>query len=129
MLWALKQFYELIVFTSKTKTEAEAIIKEIEKGENFFTYIIPANYCYFVKEHNFFVKDINIFLGNRQCKNIIMVTTSPYDCLLHINNSLPIVPYQGEANDCLLQRLEKYLIELRFAKDVTEQLYKDFHCN
>lgn len=48
MLRALRPFFELIVYTSKTKSEAELLVNEIEKEDNFFTYIVPSNYCYFL---------------------------------------------------------------------------------
>jgi hypothetical protein len=50
MLRVLRPFFELIVYTSKSKVEAEVIINEIEKEENFFTYIIPQNYCYYAPQ-------------------------------------------------------------------------------
>jgi TFIIF-interacting CTD phosphatase-like protein len=76
MLRALKPFFELIIFTYKSKEEAEAIVSEIEKDDEcFFTYIIPVNYCYFVRSENVYVKDLSYFLGNRLDEEIALVTT------------------------------------------------------
>lgn len=82
MLRALKPFFELVVFTDKTKEEAEAIINEIEKEQNYFTYIIPVNYCYYIPSESAYVKDLSIFFGNRLEGEVAMVTTSAFDGLL-----------------------------------------------
>ena len=82
MLRALKPFFELIIFTDKSKEEAEAIINVIEKEQNFFSYIIPVNYCQYIPAESVYVKDLSIFLGNRNETEICMVTTSAFDNLL-----------------------------------------------
>jgi TFIIF-interacting CTD phosphatase-like protein len=82
MLRALKPFFELIIFTYKNKEEAEAIVNEIEKDQNFFTYIIPVNYCYYVASESVYVKDLSIFLGNRLDGEVALVTTQAYDGIL-----------------------------------------------
>ena len=97
MLRALKPFFELIIFTYKSKEEAEAIVSEIEKdGECFFTYIIPINYCYFVESENVYVKDLSFFLGNRLEEEIALVTTQAFDSILQPLNSIPIEPFFGD---------------------------------
>jgi TFIIF-interacting CTD phosphatase-like protein len=83
MLRALRPFFELIIYTAKPKLEAESIINEIEKEENFFTYIIPVNYCYYLSQEKTYVKDLNIFFGNRTERDFVMVTTQPFDCMLN----------------------------------------------
>lgn len=75
MLRALKPFFELIIFTYKSKEEAEAIVNEIEKDQNFFTYIIPVNYCYYVPYESIYIKDLTIFFGNRIEGEVALVTT------------------------------------------------------
>ena len=65
MLRALRPSFELIVYTNKSKAESEAIVNTIENGENFFTYIVPSNYCYNLTSEKVCIKDINIFFGNR----------------------------------------------------------------
>jgi TFIIF-interacting CTD phosphatase-like protein len=75
MLRALKQFFELIIYTEKPKDEAEAIINEIEKEINFFTYIIPVNYCYYLPQEQVHIKELSIFFGNRAENEVIMIAT------------------------------------------------------
>lgn len=82
MLRALKPFFELVIFTYKTKEEAESIINEIEKDQNFFAYIIPVNYCYFVPSESVYVKDLSIFYGNRNDGEVALVTSQAYDGIL-----------------------------------------------
>ena len=106
MLRALRPFFELIVYTNKTKIEAEAIINEIEKGENFFTYIVPVNYCYNFPQEKVHIKDPNIFFGNRNENELVMVSTSPYDFILYPNNGIPIFPFLGDEKDLGLNLLE-----------------------
>ena len=122
MLRALKPFFELVVFTDKSKEEAEAIINEIEKEQNFFTYIIPVNYCYYVSAERVYVKDLSIFFGNRLEGEVAMVTSQAFDGLLQPTNSVPIVPFVGDENDRLLLMLEVYLMSLRWSTDVRYKL-------
>lgn len=126
MLRALKPFFELVIFTDKSKEEAEAIINEIEKEQNFFTYIIPVNYCYYVPSESVYVKDLSIFFGNRLEGEVAMVTTSAFDGLLQPASSIPVEPYIGDDSDRLLLILEVYLMNLRWSKDVRHKLQLDF---
>jgi TFIIF-interacting CTD phosphatase-like protein len=102
MLRALRPFFELVVYTNKTKIEAEAILQTIEEKENFFTYIIPVNYCYFIEEENTFVKDLEIFFENRSEKDTILVASSPFDYALHQFNGVPIFPFNYNSPDIAL---------------------------
>lgn len=126
MLRALKPFFELIIFTGKSKEEAEAIINEIEKEQNFFTYIIPVNYCYYVPSESVYVKDLSVFLGNRLDGEVAMVTSQAFDGLLQPMNSVPMEPFIGDETDRLLLILEVYLMSLRWCKDIRHKLQLDF---
>jgi hypothetical protein len=68
-------------------------VTEIEKGENFFTYIVPVNYCYYVKSEKLYTKDLNIFFGNRKPSEFVMVASQPFDCMLYHENVIPIPPF------------------------------------
>ncbi|TNV85708.1 hypothetical protein FGO68_gene7031 [Halteria grandinella] len=126
MLRALKPFFELVIFTDKSKEEAEAIINEIEKEQNFFTYIIPVNYCYYIPSESVYVKDLSIFFGNRLEGEVAMVTSQAFDGLLQPVNSVPVEPFIGDENDRLLLILEAYLMNLRWCKDIRHKLQLDF---
>lgn len=75
MLRALRPFFEIIIYTYKTKNEAEMIVSELEKDEQFFSYIIPHPYCIDYKHENVFVKEIDIFYGNRSPKELAVIST------------------------------------------------------
>ena len=122
MLRALKPFFELIIFTDKTKEEAEAIINEIEKEQNFFTYIIPVNYCYYVPAESIYVKDVSIFYGNRIDSECLLVTTSAFDGLLQPLSIVPVEPFIGDDGDRILLILEMYLMTYRWSTDVRLKL-------
>lgn len=126
MLRALKPFFELVIFTYKTKEEAESIINEIEKDQNFFAYIIPVNYCYFVPSESVYVKDLSIFYGNRNDGEVALVTSQAYDGILQPTNSIPVEPFLGDESERLLLLLEVYLMSLRWSKDVRTKLRDDF---
>ena len=106
MLRALKPFFELVIFTNKSKSEAEAIINEVEKGESFFTYVVPVNYCYSFPSEKIYLKDISIFLGNRKENEIVLVSPYAYDSLLYPANTIPMYPFCGDENDLGLNLLE-----------------------
>mmetsp|Transcript_38342 Transcript_38342/g.28232 ORF Transcript_38342/g.28232 Transcript_38342/m.28232 type:complete len:100 (+) Transcript_38342:912-1211(+) len=99
MLRALRSFFELIVYTHLNKSEAEAIVNLLEKDENFFTYIIPVNYCQFVAAENIHLKELRIFLGNRSTKDFVMIGTQPFDFSFNQYNGIPIPPFYGEEDD------------------------------
>ena len=127
MLRALKPFFELIIFTYKNKEEAEAIVNEIEKDQNFFTYIIPVNYCTYVASEGVYIKDLSILFGNRLDGEVALVTTKAYDGILQPLNSIPIEPFMGDDQDCLLLFLEVYLMSMRWSKDIRQKVHNDFN--
>jgi len=45
MLRALKKNFELIIFTAGFDIYAAGIIKELEKNEKFFDFVITREYC------------------------------------------------------------------------------------
>jgi len=99
ILRALRSFFELIIYTHLNKSEAEAIVNLLEKDENFFTYIIPVNYCQFIQSENVYLKDLEIFMGNRTVKDFIMIGSQPFDFFPNQQNGIPIRPFYGEEDD------------------------------
>lgn len=83
MLRGLKPFFEILIYTSKGKDLAEAIVNALEAEESFFSYIVPYNYCYYFPDEKIFIKDISIFFGNRLPSEFVMIATSPFDLVLH----------------------------------------------
>jgi TFIIF-interacting CTD phosphatase-like protein len=107
MLRGLKSFYELLIYTSKSKDEAEAIVNALEYNEGgFFSYIVPFNHSYYNLEEKVYIKDIQIFFGNRMPSEFVMISSSPYDLVLNQRNGIPIYPYLGDDNDLALNLLE-----------------------
>jgi TFIIF-interacting CTD phosphatase-like protein len=126
MLRALRPFFEILVYTSKAKDEAEAIVNALENGESFFSYIVPLNYCYNFPEEKISIKDIEIFFGNRLPSEFVMISTSPFDLILCQQNGIPIFPFLEDHSDLALNLLEQYILKLKWVTDVREIIKADF---
>jgi len=73
------------------------------------------------------VKDLNILLGNRSLKNIVIVDNT-FKCYCgHIENGIPISTFKGDPNDKVMLLLRNYLFEkIMSTVDVREVIKSDF---
>jgi TFIIF-interacting CTD phosphatase-like protein len=74
VLRQLRSSFELILFTSGSRSYANAIIKQvIESDDDFFDFVMTRENCLYDSLNKLTVKDLDILLGNRDMKDIIIV--------------------------------------------------------
>ena len=70
----MKKICELILFSFGTSSYVESVVKEIEKNEKFFEYVLDRNHGIF--DNGNCIKDLNMFLLSRiklQSKSVTKV--------------------------------------------------------
>ena len=117
----LKEFYELIIFTSSLKEYADKIIDFIEKDEKYFSYRLYRDNAVII--NNMYYKDLNI-LG-RDLKKIIIIDDKKQH-ILQNENSIIIKPFISESednnNDFIL--FDLILILIRIANEKPDDIRK-----
>lgn len=74
VLRQLRGHFELILYTSGSRSYANAILKQvIESDDDFFDYVLTRENCLYDKENKVTVKDLAILQGERDLKDTIIV--------------------------------------------------------
>ena len=90
----IKNFYEIIVFTSGTKEYGDQIIDVIENEEKYFDYRLYREHT--LSYNNEFIKDISRI--GRPLDKIIIVDNLPQNFRLQKENGIEIKPFFGDDN-------------------------------
>ena len=73
------------------------------------------------------VKNIDMFLEDRQIADIIMVDNNYLTCHKYFNNLVPILSYKNDSVDsACLDKLGSYLVALAKETDVRHKVERDF---
>ena len=112
----MKQFYELILFSSGTSDYVDPIIKLIEKNENFFEFVLYRQHISFNEIGEYF-KNLNLL--NRNIKNILIIDDMEQNFKYHKANGICIKPFYGdyEKDINILKILGQILIKIRMDAD------------
>ena len=78
-------------------------------------------------ELDYSIMDMNILLGQRDLKDIIVVSQSCGRHLLHYTNGVPVKEYLGNKKDLTFYSLLKYLKTFKDIKDVRSKIVEDFN--
>lgn len=126
MLAALKEHFELVLFTAAQEQYAHVVLESFQ-GKQYFDHILSRKQCLFVFEHSVYVKDLNVLLNKRSLKDIVIVDNKIESYASNLENGIPIVDYVGQADDEMLVTLKKYLLKLKNKKDVRKVILRDFY--
>ena len=91
----IKNYYELVLFTSATQDYADPIINAIENGNHYFDYRLYRIHTTIID--NDFVKDLSK-LG-RDLNKTIIVDNMPQNFKKQPGNGINIRPFWGKDND------------------------------
>ena len=81
---------------------------------------------YYDKDTDLNILDLSILLGQRELKDIIIVSTSSRKHMLHYYNGVPVREYKGYKTDLVFYSLTKYLKGFKEVKDVRVKIAEDF---
>ena len=110
----LKQYYELIIFTSATPEYADPLLQAIEKGEKIFDYKLYRQHTTIY--NNECVKDISKI--GRSLDKLIIVDNLPQNFRLQKENGIMIKAFWGEDNyDTALFALCEILLRIAIEFD------------
>ena len=109
----MKNYYELIIFTSATEKYADVIINNIENKIKYFDYRLYRKHC--VKFNGELIKDLSK-LG-RDLSKIIIVDNIPQNFRFQKENGIFIKAFWGE---------DKMDNALYYLGDILEKIAKDF---
>jgi len=112
----MAQLYDIVVFEASSYRFTEAIVSQLDPGNQWISYVLDKTYC-FQTSRGYYIKDLRIF-QNRDLKDIVIVDDLVYSFGLQLDNGVPIVEWKGDENDRELMYLEKYLRELYECDDV-----------
>ena len=66
-------------------------------------------------------------LGKRVLGDIIIVDNKIESYSSNLENGVPIVSYYGQEGDIMLKKLARYLLKLKDAEDVRDNIARDFY--
>lgn len=113
----LAHHFELILFTAATQQYADVMLQTFE-GHQYFDHILSRKHCWFIAQHQAFVKDLTILTFGRDLKDIVIVDNKVESYSSNLDNGIPIKSFYGDDNDNMLQLLQKYLMKLIEIDDV-----------
>ena len=114
----MKQFYELILFSSGTSDYVDPIVKLIEKKEKYFEFVLYRQHISFDERGQYF-KNLNLL--NRNLKYIIIIDDIEKNFKFHKENGICIRPFLGdyEKDKNILNLLAQILIKIRINAEET----------
>lgn len=90
----------------------------MSKEDRYFEHVLYKDYLYYNKEIDYYIMDLNILLGERDLKDVIVVSNSCGRYLLNLYNGVPVKEYHGNKKDLSLIALTKYLKTFKKVNDV-----------
>jgi len=126
MLFELHKDFEIVLFSANIDNYTSKVAQQIQKDGNFFKHVVSKEYLHHSKEFDFFIMDLNILLGQRDLKDIIVVSNTCGRYLFHLYNGIPVKEYTGNKKDLSLIALTKYLKTFKSVNDVRAKIREDF---
>ena len=117
----MKLLYELIIFSSGSPEYVDPIIKEIEKDEKYFDYILYRDHM-IVDEFGDNVKDLNLI--GRNLNSVIIIDDVSKNFKMQKDNGICIRPFVGNCStdSKILKTLNNVLQKIRFNADDTNDI-------
>ncbi len=129
-LKALQDDFELVVFTAAGEQYAHVVLSTLvtEKIDykTSFSYILSRNQCTYISQNNLYLKDLNLLLGNRSLKDIVLIDNKVQSYSAQMENGIPIADFVGDPNDRMLKPLLKFIRKLRDVEDVRPVIKEAF---
>ena len=105
----IKNFYEIIIFSSGNQKYSDAIIDSIDENNKYIDYRLYQEHCSIISDD--FVKDLSKI--GRPIEKMVIVDNVPQNYRLHKENGINIKSFYGDnSNDRILFYLSKILINL-----------------
>ena len=116
----MKKIYEIIIFSYENSDLVESTVKEIQKDEKYFEYVLDRQYG--IEENGIFYKDLNLL--NRDEKYIVIVDVdTKYYYEDWKKNCICIKPFLGDIkNDKILSSLCQLLRNIKYDAEFSDDI-------
>ena len=108
----IKNDYNIVIYSSNHKEYVDQILDYLDPDKEYFNYRLYQNHCYKFSINNkvYFTKDLNIFKGICDLKDIVVVDCSVLGFGFFLDNGIPIIPFYDSKEDVELKLLSYYLV-------------------
>ena len=123
----IKNDYHIIIYSSYHQIYVDKILDYLDPNHEYFNYRLYQNNCYKFSINNkiYFTKDLNIFKGVCDLKDIVVVDCSVLGFGFFLDNGIPIIPFFDSKEDVELQLLSYYLVCISSNYDLRQALKRD----
>ena len=110
----MSKLYNLFIFTASISEYANPVINQLDKFNLLSKRLFREN-CFYDKENNLYVKDLNIL--NEDLKDVIIIDNNPVSYSFNVENGLPIKTWHFDKSDF---ELEKFVPLLNYLSEVDD---------
>ena len=123
----IKNDYNIVIYSSNHKEYVDQILDYLDPDKEYFNYRLYQNHCYKFSINNkvYFTKDLNIFKGICDLKDIVVVDCSVLGFGFFLDNGIPIIPFYDSKEDVELKLLSYYLVCIASNNDLRLALKRD----
>ena len=123
----IKNDYHIIIYSSNHRIYVDKILDYLDPNHEYFNYRLYQNNCYKFSINNkiYFTKDLNIFKGVCDLKDIVVVDCSVLGFGFFLDNGIPIIPFYDSKEDVELKLLSYYLVCISSNYDLRQALKRD----
>ena len=123
----IKNDYHIIIYSSNHQIYVDKILDYLDPNHEYFNYRLYQNHCYKFSINNkvYFTKDLNIFKGVCDLKDIVVVDCSVLGFGFFLDNGIPIIPFYDSKEDVELKLLSYYLVCISSNNDLRLALKRD----
>lgn len=123
----IKNDYNIVIYSSNHQVYVDKILDYLDPNKEYFNYRLYQNHCYKFTINNkvYFTKDLNIFKGICDLKDIVVVDCSVLGFGFFLDNGIPIIPFYDSKEDVELKLLSYYLVCISSNSDLRLALKRD----
>ena len=123
----IKNDYNIVIYSSNHQVYVDQILDYLDPNKEYFNYRLYQNHCYKFSINNkvYFTKDLNIFKGICDLKDIVVVDCSVLGFGFFLDNGIPIIPFYDSKEDVELKLLSYYLVCIASNNDLRLALKRD----
>ena len=123
----IKNDYNIVIYSSNHQIYVDQILDYLDPNKEYFNYRLYQNHCYkfIINNKVYFTKDLNIFKGICDLKDIVVVDCSVLGFGFFLDNGIPIIPFYDSKEDVELKLLSYYLVCISSNNDLRLALKRD----